>query len=68
MQVTMQKGKVYGKCISKDFRITPDWKCVDFRINTKIYSTQEQQAEIFKRNRERDHYDVCPDCIHFEKV
>jgi hypothetical protein len=61
-------GSVYGRCTSKKFDITPDWKCVDFQIDTNKYPTPKQQEEIRAKNRACDHFDVCPDCRYFEPV
>lgn len=58
-------GITYGECTWKKFRITPDWKCVDFRINTK-YSPEEQR-EIWQKIHAKDHYDVCKWCRYFSR-
>lgn len=62
----IEPGKVYGECISKKFRITPDWKCVDFRMNPKF--TPQEQNEIATLLRERDWFDVCQWCRHFTQL
>lgn len=61
-------GSVYGKCKEKGFRCTRPWKCVDIRINAEKYPTPEQQSAAMARWRAADHYDVCPDCKHFEPL
>jgi hypothetical protein len=65
---TMTQNPVYGKCTSKNFRITPDWKCVDFRINDELYPAIEQKRAVIEKCRAKNYFDVCPDCRYFKKV
>ncbi|MCK9593935.1 MAG: hypothetical protein M0Q91_18190 [Methanoregula sp.] len=58
-------GITYGECSWKKFRITPDWKCVDFQINTQKYPTHQEQQEIIGGCRAVDWFDVCPHCRYF---
>jgi hypothetical protein len=54
----------YGKCISKNFLITPDWKCVDFRQPSNL--TFEQQRDMAQKCKDVDWFDVCPMCRFFK--
>lgn len=62
------RSAVYGKCICKNFRITPDWKCVDWRINETKFPAFEEQNRIMKENRAKGWFDVCPTCRCFQEV
>ena len=64
----MTPNPVYGECTSKKFRITRDWKCVDFRINQEKYPTIEQQRAVMAKCQAQGYFDVCPDCRYFAKV
>jgi hypothetical protein len=54
----------YGMCISKNFLITPNWKCVDFRQPSNL--TIEKQREIAEVCRKTDWFDVCPMCRYYK--
>jgi hypothetical protein len=56
---------IYGECKSKGFKITPDWKCVDFRINPNF--SRDQEMEIRNKCNRKDWFDVCQWCRDFNR-